>query len=319
MNLTGSSGMQISKHKNCFRALAAICLGVSFASASAQDSLPDNANPETNNLPEGSVSGMGDINLYPRRVIIQGRQRTAQVGLFNRTANEGNYEINITEMAMTPSGQLVPLEQVTDQAVAQRVRSAKDMIRWSPKRLTLLGSESQTIRLMARPAPDTPPGEYRAHFVAISRPDSAVGGVSIEEAVGGNQARGIGVTIRPRFGISIPVIVRIGETTLKLGIQQPDVVELPDGRSGLKLVLERDGTRSAYGDLLAYRENSKEPFLVARGIGIYPEIDSRTIMIPFELDETAEPITRGEKLRVEFIDDDFAPGTKLAEAVFAAP
>ena len=106
---------------------------------------------------------------------------------------------------------------------------------------------------------------------------------------------------------------------MKLGIQQPDVVELPDGRSGLKLVLERNGTRSAYGDLLAYRENSKEPFLVARGIGIYPEIDSRTIMIPFELDETAEPITRGEKLRVEFIDDDFAPGTNLAEAVFAAP
>lgn len=270
-------------------------------------------------VPENSVSGMGDINLYPRRVIIQGRQRTAEVGLFNRTANQGDYEIDITEMAMTPEGRLIPLDQVDDPAIAAKVKSARDMIRWSPKRLVLAGSESQTIRLMARPSADTPPGEYRAHFLAISRPDAVAGGVSIDEVVSGRQANGIGVTIKPRFGISIPVIVRVGETTLRLGIENPRLIDLPDGRRALSLKLNREGTRSAYGDVRVFRSNSEEAIVIARGVGIYPEIDSRTLVLPFTLGEDVAPLSSGEKLKIVFIDDDFDPGAVLVEAAFTAP
>ena len=286
--------------------------------AFAQEPTQAEAPAATPQVPEGSVSGMGDINLYPRRIIIQGRQRTAQVGLFNRTVNEGDYEIDIREMAMTPEGRLVALEDA-DPAIAARVKSAKDMIRWSPKRLSLTGNESQTIRLMARPGADVAPGEYRAHFLAISRPDVTEGGTSIDEAVSGRQATGIGVTIRPRFGISIPVIVRVGETTLDLGIEQPRFVDLPDGRRALALALTRSGTRSAYGDLQVFREGSGEPIAVVRGVGIYPEIERRTIVLPFEMAEDERPLAPGEPLKVVFIDDDFEPGATLAEARFQAP
>lgn len=285
----------------------------------AQDAPQESAEAIADNVPEGSVGGMGDINLYPRRVTIEGRQRTAQVGLFNRTANEGSYEINITEMAMTPEGQLVPLDQVANPELAARVKSAKDMIRWSPKRLTLLGRESQTIRLMARPTSDTPPGEYRAHFVAISRPSEGTGGVSIDEALTGQRSSGIGVTIRPRFGISIPVIVRVGQTTLKMAINGAQLVSRRDGTHALKIELAREGTRSAYGDLMVYREGSSDPVAIARGVGVYPEIDSRLLILPITIDENSAPLTVGERLRVVFIDDDFEPGAKLAEAHVIVP
>ena len=288
------------------------------APALAQDA-PEVGDAAPVAMPEGSVGGMGDINLYPRRVVIQGRQRTAQVGLFNRTANEGDYEVDITEMVMTPEGRLVALDQVEDPALVAKVKSAKDMIRWSPKRLSLGGSESQTIRLMARPSPDLAPGEYRAHFLAISRPDVAAGGMTIDEAVSGRQANGIGVTIKPRFGISIPVIVRVGETTLDLGIENPRVVTLPDGRRALSLKLTREGTRSAYGDVRVLRTGSDEPLVVARGVGIYPEIDARDVLLPFTLAEGVAPLSSGEKLKVVFVDDDYEPGAVLAEAAFTAP
>lgn len=300
-------------------ALATALLGGFGFAAIAQEGTAQSGDAETTAMPEGAVGGMGDINLYPRRVVIQGRQRTAQVGLFNRTPNEGDYEIDITEMAMTPEGRLVALDQVDDPALADRVKSAKDMIRWSPKRLTLGGSESQTIRLMARPSPDTPPGEYRAHFLAISRPESSGGGMSIDEVISGRQADGIGVTIKPRFGISIPVIVRVGETTLSLAIENTKLVDLPDGRRALGLRLTREGTRSAYGDVRVFRAGENEPIVVARGVGIYPEIDARDVLLPFTLGEGVAPLSSGEELRVVFIDDDYDPGAVLAEAVFTAP
>lgn len=308
--------MNMTRLRSQMMAAIALSMGGFVLPASAQESARNSAEAS---VPEGSVGGMGDINLYPRRVVIDGRQRTAQVGLFNRTANEGVYEINVTEMAMTPEGQLVALDQVNDPDLAARVRSAKNMIRWSPKRLTLLGSESQTIRLMARPSSDTPPGEYRAHFVAISRPDDSAGGVTIDEAITGRQTTGIGVTIRPRFGISIPVIVRVGETTLELEIDNPQLIELPDGRKGLALELARSGTRSAYGDLRVLRKGSPDPIALARGVGVYPEIDSRSIVLPVELDADDPPLASGEKLTIEFIDDDFEPGASLARVEYTVP
>jgi len=301
------------------KSIIAAALFAGFTAPALSQEVAETQAVEPVSTPEGSVGGMGDINLYPRRVVIQGRQRTAQVGLFNRTANEGDYEIDITEMAMTPEGRLIALDQVEDSALAARVKSAKDMIRWSPKRLSLGGSESQTIRLMARPSPDLPAGEYRAHFLAISRPDVVAGGVTIDEAVSGRQENGIGVTIKPRFGISIPVIVRVGETSLTLGIENPHVVNLPDGRRALSLKLTREGTRSAYGDVRVFRSGSDEPLVVARGVGIYPEIDSRDVTLPITLGDGVPPLASGEKLKVVFIDDDFEPGAVLAEAVFTAP
>jgi hypothetical protein len=89
-------------------ACAALCLGAMPLAAVAQTA------PAAPHIPEGSVGGMGDINLYPKRVVIDSRARVANVGVYNRTANSGDYDIVISDMMMTPDGRLVELASVDD-------------------------------------------------------------------------------------------------------------------------------------------------------------------------------------------------------------
>ena len=72
-------------------ALAMLALPATSAAQDFDDAppLPDVAAGE---VPEGSVGGMGDINLYPKRVVIDPRQRIASIGLYNRTIDPGEWQ-----------------------------------------------------------------------------------------------------------------------------------------------------------------------------------------------------------------------------------
>ncbi|TCM19785.1 hypothetical protein EDF56_103428 [Novosphingobium sp. PhB165] len=269
-------------------------------------------------VPEGAVGGMGDINLYPKRVVIDDRARIASVGLYNRSIERGEYDIAIADKMMTSDGRLLDIETVTDPVERAKVHGAAAMLRWSPRRVVLGGSEAQTIRIMARVAPDTPPGEYRSHFSAVAVPpeDSSY---SIEQAAGGQKLNSIGVRIVPRFGISIPVIVRVGQTTLTAGIENAHLVPLPGGGRGLQLTITRSGTRSAFGDIAVTAPGAKAPLAVLRGLGVYTEIDARQVTVP--LDPAADPrlLASGAKLTVTYTDDDVDPGKVLASRDITVP
>jgi hypothetical protein len=198
--------------------------------------------------------------------------------------------------------------------------TASQMLRWSPRRLVLQGNESQTVRIMARTPPDLPPGEYRSHFMAIAVPPPEQLGNSIEDAVGqGGNNRAIGVRLIPRFGISIPVIVRVGETTLNAGLRDFSIVRAPDGSRAMAFTITRSGTRSAFGDIAITAPGVRKPVGEIKGVGVYTEIDSRRVTVP--VDPLADPraTAPGAKLTVTYIDDDAEPGHTLARQEFIVP
>lgn len=303
--------------------LAAVALAVSCAALSAplaaQDPEASEAAPQVAEPPEGSVGGMGDINLFPKRVVIDGRREIATIGLYNKTINEGDYEILLQDMIMTPDGQLTLFDNGVSEADKARVRTASGFLRYSPRRVTLRGGESQTIRMMARADGEIPDGEYRSHFLALSVPRDVDDGFSIDDALSGGEPGGIGVTIRPRFGISIPVIVRIGQTTLQVGLSDPQIVTMPDGTKALGITIDRSGTRSAFGDLVVTARGAGEPIALARGIGVYPEVDQRKVLLPLNPQTDPRFLASGVQWTVTYTDDDFEPGAELAETVFTVP
>ncbi|MBU3994080.1 MAG: hypothetical protein KKA12_16255 [Alphaproteobacteria bacterium] len=269
--------------------------------------------------PAGSVGGMGDINLYPKRIVIDGRQRIATVGLYNKTAATGDYQIAVNDMVMMPDGQIVALDQVADPDARARVRIASPMLRWSPRRVTLRGNEAQTIRIMARTPPDLPPGEYRSHFVAISAPPPEDVGFSIDQAAKGPSGSNIGVKIVPRFGISIPIILRVGETTLTSGMRDPAIVTLENGARAMSLTIIRTGTRSSFGDIAVTAAGVAKPVAIAKGVGVYTEVDARNVMLQFDPETDPRFLRSGAKLTITYTDDDFEPGKVLFKQDFTVP
>jgi hypothetical protein len=279
---------------------------------------PADTPPAPAALPAGSVGGMGDINLFPKRVVIDDRQRIASVGLYNRAVAAGEYEITVSDMVMQRDGHLVDIAAVEDPAVRANVHTASSFLRWSPRHVTLPGSEAQMVRIMARVTPDLPAGEYRSHFTVVSVPPET-GGTSIDEAAGAQTADGIGVRIVPRFGISIPVIVRVGETTLTAGLKDFALVAQTGGPATLAFTITRDGTRSAFGDIVVTAPGAKKPLAEVKGIGVYTEIPERTVRVA--LDPQADPrfMARGTRWTITYLDDDVAPGKVLAKQEFVVP
>lgn len=267
--------------------------------------------------PAGAVGGMGDVNIYPKRVVIDDRNRLASIGLYNRSTSPGDYDIGVGDKLMTPDGRLVDLDTVTDPAARARIRSAIPLLRWSPHRVSLAGSEAQTVRVMVRIPPDLAPGEYRSHFSIVSAPPVA-DSLSIETAAGQPPAGGIGVRIVPRFGISIPVIVRVGETTLTVGLKDLSLGQGPAGRT-IDLTILRNGTRSAFGDIRVTAPGSKEPVAEVMGVGVYTEVASRKVQVPVNPKADPRLLARGSRLTVTYTDDDSAPGKVLARQDFVVP
>ncbi|WP_338465572.1 hypothetical protein RXV95_08230 [Novosphingobium sp. ZN18A2] len=304
------------------RKLPVLVAGLALAFASgpsgAQEAAPPPMGPD-GKPPAGSVGGMGDINIYPKRVVIDGRQRIATIGLYNKTANTGEYETRIVDMAMSNDGQVTNLDKVQDADLKAKVQTASAMLRWSPRRVMLQGNEAQTIHVMARTRPGMAPGEYRSHFVVVSVPPADETSFSIDNALGKVDNKSVGVRIIPRFGISIPVIVRIGETTLKSGLKDVSFTPNDDGGGTIDLVITREGTRSSFGDLIVTAPGSNEPVALLKGVGVYPEIDWRKVSIPVRPEIREQRLKPGMRLTVTYVDDDVNPGQTLAKQDFVVP
>lgn len=262
--------------------------------------------------PSDSVGGEGDINLYPKRVVLDSRRQITTIGLFNNTAETGTYEISVVDLVMDSTGQIRPVEKVADADLKARTRTASSFLKHSPRRVVLQGAESQLVRVLVRAPADLPDGEYRSHFKVTAIPRNLDEGTSIEQVSQFAQQSDIGVAIRPRFGISIPVIVRIGETTLNVGISDVRLVTTNSDQRAISFNINRAGTRSAFGDILITSNSNGETLALVKGIGVYPEIDSRHVTIP--LDPATDPalVAEGAGVTITYLDDDHEPGNILA-------
>ncbi|SMD06871.1 hypothetical protein [Novosphingobium sp. B1] len=273
---------------------------------------------ETAQPPSGSVGGLGDINLYPKRLVLTDRDRVGAIGLYNRSTATGEYEITIDDKVMLPDGNIVELDALGSNSVPSDYKPASAMIRYSPRMVELPGNESQTVRIMPKLAPGMQPGEYRTHFTVTALPplDSPD---SINNLGGARSNEGIGVQILPRFGISIPVILRIGQTSLHCALKELKLEKTSDTEAMLVITLSREGNRSSFGDVVVSAPGVSKPVAVLRGVGIYTEVQSRTVQLPITLKREGSVLKSGSTLTVSYVDDDVKPGDVLAKQDIRIP
>jgi hypothetical protein len=211
------------------------------------------------------AGGAGDLLVAPTRIVLEGRQRTAEVTLVNTGAAAATYRIAFVELRMTDTGGTVEIEPAEARAGEQ---FAEPLIRYSPRQVTLEPRVAQTVRMQLRLPADLPPGEYRSHlrFRAVPIPAAVAGTVEA--------AAPFSVELTAIYGVSIPIIVRHGETaaTATLAGLALDPPAGAAAASRLRFRILRSGNRSVYGNLTAtlFRAGG-EPIVVgiANGVAVY--------------------------------------------------
>lgn len=221
------------------------------------------------------VLAAGDLLVAPTRVILDGSRGT-EVVLNNIGSEPATYRISLEIKRMTAEG---GLDEIAEENVTPAERAALDMIAFSPRRVTLPPNQPQVVRVGVRLPEGTPPGEYRAHMLFRSVPDTAPASVEPKPA-----GEGVSIALTPIYGITIPVIVRVGDLGADATIGEAWVSDTQDGPA-FNFDLARSGNRSVYGDIEVTRPGVPEPLLVARGIAVYPEVAARkvSLRVPEEL------------------------------------
>ena len=264
-----------------------------------------------------------NLNISPKRVTFDRNHRSATVYIFNQGSGPGTFDISLVDRVMLPDGQIVPITDTAAKpdakAVADRVKSAASILQVSPRRVTLNPGQGQTIRLRIAGAPDDPSiVELRSHLTIATLPprDSGTTAEAAAARSGSNELR---FQINALLGLSIPAIVRLNDPDIRAGMENarvtfeqlngPDVPRTPT----LSLDLIRKGVNSLFGNFEVRAQGQARtapPIGASRGVGVYTEIDRRSIRIP--LTRAPEP---GEHLEVTFTDDDTSPGKVLAKLV----
>lgn len=105
-------------------------------------------------------AAVGDLTVSPTRLILGERDRSAQISLINRGADEATYRIEFVQYRMDENGQLQEIEEPNELE-----KFADPLIRFSPRQVLLKPNEAQTVRLLVRKPKDLAPGEYRSHLL----------------------------------------------------------------------------------------------------------------------------------------------------------
>jgi P pilus assembly chaperone PapD len=301
-----------------------VLLGISTdrAAAQAAAAAPPGVAPT-------SVSA--NLNISPKRITFDRADRSATVYIFNQGNGPGTFDIALVDRVMLPDGEILPLTEAQTKPEAKpsvdSLKSAATMLVVTPRRVSLAPGKGQTIRIRAAAAVGgaaggPTPGEYRTHLTVATIPPRDAGLTAEQAAAAGTQQ--LSFQINSVFGLSIPVILRVGAPDVRGAIEgakitvenvSSDGVAPPRPTSMLRFKLVRQGSNSLFGNIEVRGSKDKanaDPLAAVRGLGVYPEIDHRDITMILK----RAPLP-GEQLEISFKDDDTAPGRLVAKATIS--
>jgi P pilus assembly chaperone PapD len=255
-----------------------------------------------------------DLMLHPTRLVFEKNQRTAQIELINNGSKPATYRISLVNRRMTELGQFEPAD-----TAGPGERFADNMLRFSPRQVTLEPGTAQTVRVMLRKPAELAEGEYRSHLQFDKLPD-VEGSASIENQGKDAGAQGIGVVINALVGASVPVIVRHGTTSANVSLSHLALQKGEGTRQLLALQFEREGSSSVYGDLsVTFTPRGGKPQTLAQigGIAVYTPNRVRKAALPLDL-PSGMALAHGT-LEVSYRERPEAGGKLLAQAQLELP
>ena len=259
---------------------------------------------------------VADLMLFPTRVVFEKNKRAAQLELINNGQEKTTYRIQLVHRRMSETGEF----SAADNPLPGEL-FADALLRYSPRQVVLAPGVSQTIRILLRKPADLPVGEYRSHLQFDLVPEAS-GASSIDPAnapkLGPDE---VGVQLKALVGVTIPLIVRHGDTTAGVTLAGLELLKPAAGEATLLgLVLQRSGNRSVYGDLTVSftpQGGVAQDIGKAGGVAVYVPNPLRRVKL--ELKPPAGMALAKGVLRLTFRERPDAGGKLLAEAAIDVP
>ena len=221
------------------------------------------------------IKAQGNLLLMPRRVVFEGAKRYEEINLANTGHDTARYVISLMHVRMKADGSF---EEITTPGEGENF--ADKYIRFFPHSVTLGPDESQVVKIQLNRSNELTTGEYRSHIYFRAIPNAA--------PLGDRQPvadSGISIKLVPVFGISIPVIIRVGEANTEISLTNTSVEMAEDTIPVLNMTFLRKGNMSAYGDLSVDYISPAGKTIAAgtiKGIAVYTPNASRSFKLNLE-------------------------------------
>lgn len=260
------------------------------------------------------------LMVAPTRVVFEGDKRTAAVTLVNTGAETATYRVLFVQRRMREDGGLEPID-----TPGAGERFADRLVYFAPRMVVLPPGGQQTVRLQLRKPAGLEPGEYRSHLLFQAVPAGASGN-DIEQLASGGAAADepsqVSIRLTAVFGVTIPVIVRHGQTTARVSLS--DLRWEMDPATGtpraLSVRIGRTGNRSVYGDVtvsLVAADGREQVIGSINGIAVYTPNPYRLLKVPVQV--PAGSLSRGARLRVTYRNGEDSGSRILAQVEVAVP
>ena len=254
----------------------------------------------------GSISAQGNLLITPRRVVFEGSKRAIDLNLANTGQDTATYAISLVQIRMKEDG---GFETITEPDPGQLF--ADSYIRFFPRSVTLGPNEAQVVKVQIIKTNTLSPGEYRSHFYFRAIPKQKPRGE--EEKI--QDSTTISVQLVPVFGITIPAIIRIGESTTKVTLSNLAFQTINDTIPRLSMAMNRSGNMSVYGDIAVdyiSLQGKVTRVGIANGLAVYTPNTIRRFQ--FNLDKLPGVDYRSGTLRVIYSAPSDVKPVRYAEA-----
>jgi hypothetical protein len=209
------------------------------------------------------ASAQGNLLITPRRLVFEGSKKSMDLNLANTGQDSATYAISLVQIRMKDDG---VFETITEPDPGQQF--ADKNIRFFPRSVTLAPNEAQVVKVQVIKANELSTGEYRSHFYFRAVPKAK----PLGEAEAASDTTTISVKLTPVFGITIPVIIRIGDNSSKVSLSDLSFLAVNDTIPRVSMTFNRTGNMSVYGDISVDHVSTSGKITrvgVANGIAVY--------------------------------------------------
>lgn len=230
------------------------------------------------------------VDIVPRRLILEPRERAGEFTLLNRGDTTGTFRIEIISFRQNEYGVYEELKQPLNDAF-----DPEKVLRLSPRQFTLAPEARQKIRFSIRKPENLPEGEYRFHIRATRMSEYG------PPAPVNDKASSVGMAMN--IGVAIPVIIRHGQ--VQAGATLSDLAYNPSGQDGkpaLTFTLNRTGNASILGTATAiWQPAGGQPQQIGSmgNLNVFTENAYRKVSMPLNM-----PITRSGTIQLTYTNDE---------------